>query len=665
MPKFIDYFKTLVSDILGGIPKDEDDVNKSLDEIDERLNRTSYGNLFEMIANAANKRTKTDKPIKITDILDKNDNYEDQINDLFARRAKYSTYRQMIKKVSRLERAVKVFRSNIISADNLKNQILNFTPLVEGDLDKEIVTTKERFRYLKLNKHKSLSRVIDNSLKYGDYFIEIAVNDALFKKEKLLESKNNSLNIDENIEFKKKDKTFLKNIKFNVTLTKNEEDQSILAKSDEKTILTESNSDDDISLEDLTIIYHKPHNVIKLTLGDMIYGYIIVPENIIKTKLLFEHTNILKSPESFVDLTKKMGLEYTFAQQALERSKRITDKIIDHFKEVLDNDVIEENDTLKSLIGKLITSSIFSAGISTKHKDIMDGIDTVNISNMKFRFVDPSRMQEFVPNLDEYDPYGTSIFDNVIFDSSLLISDKITSSIERLTKSIERRIVNFETEDRNSTAMIQILKEKFRKKKALFDGRTSFDNIPSLISPFEEYYIPTRDGTPYINFTSETPTSTHQARVDDMKFKRDEIVSDLNIPPAYIGLEENVESKATLFLQNILFSIEIMDYQETYSEAYTELNEKIGRILGDEKIGVIKVGFARPVILSSASELEHLSIVSGVKDFLYELGLDADDIRDRYLPFFADYFNSTRRTSKLIKKMEHGEEGNKEETEAF
>jgi hypothetical protein len=274
-------------------------------------------------------------------------------------------------------------------------------------------------------------------------------------------------------------------------------------------------------------------------------------------------------------------------------------------------------------------------------------------------------MQEFVPNLDEYDPYGTSIFDNVIFDSSLLISDKITSSIERLTKSIERRIVNFETEDRNSTAMIQILKEKFRKKKALFDGRTSFDNIPSLISPFEEYYIPTRDGTPYINFTSETPTSTHQARVDDMKFKRDEIVSDLNIPPAYIGLEENVESKATLFLQNILFSIEIMDYQETYSEAYTELNEKIGRILGDEKIGVIKVGFARPVILSSASELEHLSIVSGVKDFLYELGLDADDIRDRYLPFFADYFNSTRRTSKLIKKMEHGEEGNKEETEAF
>ena len=451
--------------------------------------------------------------------------------------------------------------------------------------------------------------------------------------------------------------TRFKPLNFVCTLEKNGFNTSILESKDSDT------RDDRLTLEDIQIFYHRPHNIIKLTLGDQVYGYLILPENLLKTKLIFQNANMLKSgtATTTTENTGQNGVDLIYTQKATERSVKIIKNILNFLKKNIHEDIVDENPALKSVITKLVYSGIYSIGSLDQFHEILDEVDHIKVANLPLRFVDVSKMQEFCLNKDEYDPYGTSIFDDVLFDAKLLISDKITSTIERITKSIERRMISFESDDRNSMSMIQILKEKFRKKKALFDGSTTFDNIPSILSPFEEYYIPMKGGNPYITFSSEAPTSQHSARVDDLKFLRDEITSNMNVPPAYIGLEENIESKATLFLQNILFSIEILDYQEMFSNNLTELSDKIGRILDSEHIGLVKVGFALPVILSSASELEHISTVSGVKDYLLEIGMTANDVRERYMPFLNEYFTNQSKTARKLSELEHGREGKEEE----
>lgn len=662
MAKLSEYFKNLVTSIIGGVPTQNADVGKALDEIDDRLNKTSYTNLFEMLVTMNNKvklkgqenqsTTNGNKNSALMNMIDVNSDYQDQLYDLFTRRKRYQNYKEMIKKISRLGRAIKVLRSNIISSDSIRNRNLIFKPINEdADYEKEVIEARDIFHHLKIDDHRNLRRTIDSSLKYGDYFAEIASRRDIFKDDKkiLLESAAKKEERIKRVSFETsvEHKDTMKEFKFNISLESNGFNTTIL----------ESEDANASTLDDLIIIYHRPHNIIKLSLGDMIYGYLIVPENIVKTKLLFQNVNIFDSAEKVHQMSNSLlGMDYVYSQKALARSVDITNNIISFLKKNINEEVVDDNLALKSVVAKLVMSSVFSVGALDSIDTLGENINTIKMANMDFRFVDVSRMQEFAINVDDYDPYGTGILDHVLFDAALLVSDKVTSSIERITKSIERRIINFEVDNRNSVALIQVLKEKFRKKKALFDGGNSFDNIPGMISPFEDYYIPTKDGTPFVNFTTEAPTSQHSANVDDMKFKRDEIVGDLNIPPAYLGLEENIESKATLFLQSILFAIEVIDYQDGYSADFSDLLDKIKRVLGLNTRNVL-VSFASPVILSSASELEHINTVAGAKDLLIELGLDKSSIRTRYLPFLNEYFTESAKTKLNLDKLEHGEDG--------
>ena len=651
--KFADYFKDIVTKIIGGIPTQDSKVTDAMANIDERINKTSYSNYFEMLANLKRDRSgdnlvMTDEDIK--KLYDTDSDYQDSVYDLFVRRQRYKCYNEMTKKISRLRRAMNVIRSNIITSDSLKNDSLNFYGANENiDSSKEVNEAREIFKFLHVNEYLNLKKIIDNTLEYGDYFIEIAsTKDVFNNRQPLMESEDKSIRT--SVKYKINDKDH----EFNVSLQTNTFDNRLL----------ESEGDDESTLDDIVLLWHRPHNVIKLSLGDFTYGYIIIPENVLKTKILFQDVNILDSNSIAQNIAQNvMSREFSYVQKSYERAIEVTRNIINFLKRNINEEAVEESTVLKSVIMKMVLSSIYSIGVLDKNgRDLLNIENTVTISNLKFRFVDTSRMQEFCLNPDEYAPYGTSIFDSIMFDASLLVADKVNSSIERLTKSIERRIINFECDNRDTKNYVERLKEKFRKKIALFDGSTSFDNIPSVLSPFEEYYIPTRDGVPYVSFTTEPPSSTVGSNTDDMKFKRDEAVSNLDVPPAYVGLEENIESKATLFLQSALFAITVIDYQEMFASQFTSLLDKIKRVINLKTRNVI-VAFAKPVILSTASELEHVSTVNSNLDFLVNLGLDKRDIIDRYLPFLKQYYSDSANTKRNIDKMEHGTIGADGETE--
>ena len=671
MAKLGEYFNNLVKKILGGTPTQDAEVSDAINRIDERINKTSYSNLFEMLANQRKESTNgsikvgKDELLKIVNV---DSDYQDQVFDLFMRRRRYNCYNDITKKISRLKRCISVLRSNIIASDSLKNTSLQFYPYDKNmDIETEIDNARDIFRTLRINEYNNLKMIIDNTLKYGDMFVEIASRKDILPNNRsiLMESEtdsNSRVRTTIPITFTRKIKNEFNEVEevefqkaINVTLDINNSNASLLE--------SENPEDKDISvLDDISLFFHRPHNVIKLTLGDMTYGYLIIPESIIRTRMLFQNINIFDSTQVIQQVTQNViGTDYVYNEKMYDRGVEITKNLINFLKHNINDEAIEDNAGLKSAIMKLVMSSIYSIGAFDKNGEkFLQDISTITISNMKFRFVDPSRMQEFCLNPDEYAPYGTSIFDSIMFDASLLVADKVTSSIERLTKSIERRIINFEIENRDSKSIIERLKERFRKKKALFDGSLTFDNIPSVLSPFEEYYIPTREGQPFVNFTTEPPSSTVGGSVEDMKFKRDEAVSNLDVPPAYVGLEENIESKATLFLQSELFAITIIDYQEMFATCYTDLLDKIKNLLGLPTRHVL-VKFATPVILSTASELEHISTVSGSSDFLIQMGLDKRDIIDRYLPFLQEYYSQEVVTKRNIENLEHGKEGADEE----
>ena len=155
MAKLGEYFNDLVKKVLGGIPTQDAKVSDAITRIDERINKTSYSNLFEMLANQ--KRDHSGNALvmdkkELMKIVDVDSDYQDQVFDLFMRRRRYNCYNDITKKISRLKRCISVLRSNIISSDSLKNTTLQFLPYdANSDLTNELDSAKNIFKNLKTN----------------------------------------------------------------------------------------------------------------------------------------------------------------------------------------------------------------------------------------------------------------------------------------------------------------------------------------------------------------------------------------------------------------------------------------------------------------------------------------------------------------------------------
>ncbi len=439
-----------------------------------------------------------------------------------ARIYRYKSYQSIISNINYAIRALDVLVDNILSPDDITKQVLEIKPqnqLTENTtIDSSVRYVREVVKHIKLE--RKLDTIVRNTLLSGDLFCEIGTAKTALTSQTLI---SEGLNYKQTIEEHYKNgllEDFSEtindgDIKFTLDYTSLYEDK-------DKVVQTNKNSKTHKKdLKNLHLIFHEPQYVLKLqsSLFPICFGFLIFP---IKAAL----TGNTLADDAINNICV-----------AIVRSLKNKIPQMSEFK---------DDKELKDILAALI-----------RNTDINTSMD--------IRYVAPDKMVHFFRPTTKFHPYGESIFDSVQYSAKVLISLETALAVQRLARSTEKRKIAIEVGlPRDARKAIELMKEEFRKRKISLDSFGTIDTIPSMITTFEDVYIPQKDGKPFVDISTFTEGNVDvRSKVDELKFMRDQLVASLGIPPSFIGIEENLccrlNTKIPLINGQILTLRDIID----------------------------------------------------------------------------------------------------------
>lgn len=500
---------------------------------------------------------------------------------------RYRTYEAISSNISWCRRALNVLVDNILAPDDITKVSLDISP--KSFLEDEVETTsktkhiEEVVSKLKIEEH--LDKVVRYTLLFGDFFCEIAnAKTALTSRALLAEGFTMKRDTDEvNVVLEDKEKKNFKIIMDYSAFTddSSDEEDSKDGKQREKT------------LDNVNLVFHEPNRVLKLQsdLFPLCFGYLVFPKYSVSPQDMFQDqavnqicVSILKSLETKVPQIKELG----------------------------------NLDDMRAIISTMIKHSDYAA--------------TMNI-----RYIPPDKMQHFFVPTTKYHPYGESIFDACQYNAKVLIALETALAISRIARSTEKRKIAIEVGlPRDARVLIEKLKEEFRKRKVSLDSFGTIDTIPSMITTFEDIYIPQRDGKPFVDVSTFTEGNVDvRGKVDELKFLRDAVVACLGIPASFLNIEENLSNKAALGEENILFARTIIGHQKYFTHQINELIEKIYNIINpDEALTLldnVQITLPPPKSLQFEREARYMGDLANLIRTLDEIGIPKEWAMKRFL----------------------------------
>lgn len=414
-----------------------------------------------------------------------------------ARLMRYRTYEAIVHNINYAHRALTVLNDNILSPDDITKVSLDVKP--KSFLEDETPTlskvkrVREVIKSIKLE--QKLEIIVKSTLKLGDFFCELAPPKvALTSRSIISESSNYKQYIQNQIS------TGTKEI-WTETLKGSHKDLNIQLSMDYTSFMeSEASSDSKNTLANISLVFHKPNFVIKLqsALFPICFGYLVFPQvkGINTSGNAFEDDSINNICVSILkNLEKKIPQMGEF----------------------------KDNDELKDIISYMVQRTNPS-------------------SALEIRYIPPDKMVHFMIPSTKYYPYGESIYDASQFTAKLLVALETSLTIQRLSRSTEKRKIGIEVGlPRDAKKAVEEMKEAFRKRKVSLDSFGTVDTIPSMITTFEDVYIPQKDGKPFVDISTFNEGSVEsRGKVEELKFIRDQLTASWGVPPAFLGLEENL-----------------------------------------------------------------------------------------------------------------------------
>ena len=503
------------------------------------------------------------------------------------RLGRYKTYESIVSHISYCFRALTVFTENILSPDDITKKTLDIKPnsYIENQTNTESKTKLVKEVIKKVQLEKNLDLIVKNTLLFGDFFVEIGtVRTALTGNAYLAESyvEGDNTNYVKSFMFENDEQ------KLKVSL---DYSSFVEAENREK----ENVEDNNIDPDDIKLMFHEPKNIVKLQtdLFPVCFGYLVFPRVMFnrQCQLADQAVNdmclrILKDLENKIPQTKEL----------------------------------QKNEDLIKIIKSMINGSDFGIG-----------------KQINIRYVPADKIEHFkVPSIKYY-PYGESIFDSVVFQSKVLVSLETALTIQRLARSTEKRKIAIEVGlPRDAKKMVESIKEKFRKRKISLDSFGTVDTIPSMITTFEDIYIPQKDGKPFVDIDTFTGGNVDiRSKVDELKFMRDSLIAALGVPPAFLSLEENVSTKATLSDENILFARAVIGHQKYLTEQTVELIQKLFQLINPEEsltiLDNITITFPTPKSLQFELLSKRINDTVTLIESLERIGVPQEYSKKKYL----------------------------------
>ncbi|MFW6226003.1 MAG: hypothetical protein ACOC3V_03515 [bacterium] len=404
----------------------------------------------------------------------------------------------------------------------------------------------------------------------------------------------------------------------------------------EEDIFKSQNRDNEemCNLEDIYLKFHEPFKVIPIKTNQFLIGFLVFPDQpSIKSFNNMKNTRNQSNPISTNPLAGNIGQmqlnnPINSIRTNLENNelppplKNFVDKYIGILKKNLGNITIPSN--LKSLLAEMITQRTRSLNAS---------------HNLKSYFVPLENMQQFKIMDDEDDPFfGQGIFKKSKHKLKLLVLIQAAIAINRLTASQDMTTLALEVGHlKKIRNVMERVKEVFLRTRKTLDDFDSIDSITSGVATTNILTVPQKDGKRFIDFEKSNTKNDVRDYIDDYKMLRDEYVAGLYVPPSHLGLEENIDARATVSKQNILFATAVLTYQKLLGSCMNRLIEKILRKVNPDVNYKenINVSYPEPHSLLLENTNEIIDKIRNLIDTMKNLNVPEAKILDmikKYLP---------------------------------
>jgi len=493
-----------------------------------------------------------------------------------SRLARYKMYETIVNHINYCFRGLRVLVDNILAPDDITKTSLEIKSkkFLEDETPTEAKTGQVRDVVKKLKLEDHLDLIVTATLKYGDFFAEIAdAKTALVSRAYLSES------------------TLAEDLK--TGLKENIKQDNLTVIMDYSSYEKNERQSKTMSINNLNLVYHDPSQVIKLQseLFPLCFGYLIFPKTAVVPHLHMKDQAVNDLCSNILNSLQKK---------------------IPQIKE-LSNDK-----ELKAIIANMVRES--------------DSVRTLNI-----RYVPPDKMQHFQIPSTLYYPYGESIFDSCQFTAKVLIALETALAVHRLARSTEKRKIAVEVGlPRDAKRMVEGLKEEFRKRKVSLDSFGTIDTIPTMISTFEDIYIPQKDGKPFVDISTFTEGNVDiRGKVDELKFLRDGVVASIGVPASFLNIEENLSNKSALSEENILFARTVVNHQKYITEQINKLIQKVYDIIDPEAaltvLDTVSITLPPPKSLQFEREARYMSELANLIETLERIGIPKEYSRKKFL----------------------------------
>ncbi len=555
-----------------------------------------------------------------------------------------------------LGKALRIWADNILSPDDINKRSLNVISElddIEG-IETEIDLLKQEFRNAMkvLAIDKKADYIIQNTLLFGDFFVELTTRQremenvfgGVIREEKInLSEINNKLFKDKQISVKLLETEDIKHIRrhnliendlVSKELREYKEDnitEDYLITEDESNKDVEKNNNDNITYEDVSLIFHQPHNVIKIQRYNICLGYLVIDSE----------TSAQEAAGP------RMGNVGSFSKMQMDSEKEAFNTIINKVYAVISSylkqiDVNSLSDDIKDVLINII-----------KGYNKISSIKSVNV-----RYVPESNMIHFKNISLKDEVYGESIFADLEFIFRLYLARLVSSTIYMLSRAGKHMIFTVDVSGtRDAASRIENVKRAVKSREVKVSDLNDIETIPSIVSTFEDYYLPAKDGKRYVEMDTLDMGSYSDTRQGEDTTLIKNILTGIEIPPSYLGIEEFNSTKATLAQESMLFARSVIRYQKMFSEYFTELMHKIYILVHSDDDDLnsnyhnISLTFMPPRGIITEALSKMYTEIRDIYNALKEMNVPEEKILRRFLPeydfdeFYLEQLEKSREES--------------------
>jgi len=222
-----------------------------------------------------------------------------------------------------------------------------------------------------------------------------------------------------------------------------------------------------------------------------------------------------------------------------------------------------------------------------------------SLKKLKVRFISKERMTHFCHNPIEYEPYGTSVLDSLVYPSKLYMLTQLSNVMHKLSRSSQIRKWTLETGPReHHSGLVQKLKRELRNQRVSVDDVMSFKSIPNVLSDFKDIVLLSKKGQRFVDVDMQQMGDPN-VRVADLEDFRRELIALSGVPAPYLGYNDAVELRDHLVHINVSFASEIINIQQVVNDGMQEITRKVSKVLNlnDNPNDLVRMSLRPPVIL--------------------------------------------------------------------